>query len=368
MKAARWVRRRRIEIVDIPEPVPGDGEVKVKIAWCGICATDLHEYLHGPIFLFQEEHPPAPITLGHEFGGFVEEIGTGVTGFNEGDPVTIFPLSGCGECEHCKNDRERLCEKIGFYGLSTDGGFAEYIVVNSRNLYKLPGVPSEYLAFGEPVAAAVHAVNKGGIKEGDYVAVIGAGPIGLLVGQVAMTKGAEVIVSEILSRRRMKAGEFGFKAVLDPFSPDYIDTVRDLTEGYGVHVAIDCAGSFTPLEEMANPLSQAISITRAGGRIVVVGIHDFPVPLPVNDFLEGEIELVSSWAFSRKDFEEGIYLLQNEKLQIGKMITARIYIDDLVSKGFLELELKKDYHIKILVTPHEEILEKADSEKDSLAS
>jgi len=153
MKALRWHGRKDIRLDDVPEPVAGPGEVKVKVKWCGICGSDVLEWQVGPVVVRETKpHPQtgktAPITLGHEFSGDVADIGSGVTDINVGDRVTVRPTMPCYKCYWCRKGRYVQCAVLATIGLAADGGFAEYIVVPSDNVYKLPDqVTYEMAAF-----------------------------------------------------------------------------------------------------------------------------------------------------------------------------------------------------------------------------
>ena len=157
MKAARWHGVKDIRVEDIPEPKPGKGEVKIKVAWTGICGSDLHEYLAGPIFVpVGEEHPlshdKAPITMGHEYCGTITELGEGVTGLSIGDRVAIEPIFACGTCPACLEGTYNLCDSLGFVGLSGgNGGLGAHIVVPARMVHKMPdALTKEQGALVEP--------------------------------------------------------------------------------------------------------------------------------------------------------------------------------------------------------------------------
>ena len=336
----------------IPVPKPASKQVLIKVSVCGVCRTDLH-VVDGDL-----TEPKLPLIPGHQIVGRVTQTGDAVTGFKAGDRVGVPWLGGsCGNCEYCENDHERLCDKMAFIGLSANGGFSEFASIPAKNVYRVEGVPLEHLAFAEPLAVAIHAVKKARITPETTVAVIGAGPIGLLTASIAKMRNARVVITEVLEGRRELASSLGFDIVLDPLKRGFLQEVRSLTEGKGVEVSIDCAGSFSTAGlDMKNPIYEALSITRKGGRVTIVGIHDFPNTLDLRHLLASEKVLMASWLFSRKDFEEGLEIIKSGEIPLDSFITDRIYLEDLVSKGLLELEIRKDKHIKILVTPREELL------------
>ena len=186
MKAALWYKSGDIRIEDIPEPSPCAGDVKIKVKWCGICGSDLHEFTMGPIFIPVENPHPitqevAPVIMGHEFSGEITEVGEGVTNLAVGDRVTVEPLIVCGECPACKAGHYNLCDKLGFHGLmGGGGGLAEYTTFPARFVHKIPDTLSyEKAALVEPMSVGYHSLEVGGFRSGHVAVVAGAGPIGL---------------------------------------------------------------------------------------------------------------------------------------------------------------------------------------------
>ena len=185
-----------IRVEDIETPTPGPGEVAIKVAWTGICGSDLHEYLAGPIFVPVDEghplsHDKAPITMGHEYCGEIIELGEGVTGLNLGDRVAIEPIFACGTCPACHEGKYNLCDSLGLSAFRAAMAFAATSVVPASMVHKMPDALSmEQGALVEPAAVALHAVRMSKIKAGDTAAVFGAGPIGLLVVEALRVAGA----------------------------------------------------------------------------------------------------------------------------------------------------------------------------------
>ncbi|WP_456439059.1 2,3-butanediol dehydrogenase [Caldithrix abyssi] len=351
MKAIRWYDKEDVRLEDIPEPFPGKGEVKIKVEWCGICGTDLHEYEAGPIFIPTSPHPltkkTPPVTLGHEFSGVIVEIGEGVSNWKKGDRVVVDACIVCGECYYCKNGMYHLCDKLGFNGLAADGGFAEYVIAPAYQLYKLDErMTFEEGALIEPIAVGVHAVRKSRFMEGDTAAVIGAGPIGLVTLQAVKAAGAtKVYVLEVAEERKKFAEKLGADAVIDPTKENAGEKIKELTNGIGVNIAFECVG-------LEKTLTQAIEVTRKGGRIVVAGIFagSFDGHIPYNDIVIGEKEIIGTIAY-KGDFKYAIDLVADGRINAKELITKRISLENIVDEGFEELRKHKDKHIKILVSP-----------------
>lgn len=186
MRAAVWHGRHDIRVEDVPLPAePPPGWVQIRVHWCGICGSDLHEYLAGPVFIPVEA--PHPLTglkdqciLGHEFSGEIVRLGNGVTSFAVGQAVAADACQHCGTCYYCRHGLYNICENLAFTGLMNNGAFAEYVNVPANLLYALPaGFPSEAGALIEPLAVGMHAVKKAGSLLGQNVVVVGAGTIGL---------------------------------------------------------------------------------------------------------------------------------------------------------------------------------------------
>ncbi|WP_370230160.1 2,3-butanediol dehydrogenase [Salipiger bermudensis] len=346
MKAARWHGVKDIRVEDIADPQPGKGEVKVKVAWTGICGSDLHEYLAGPIFVpVDEDHPlshdKAPITMGHEYCGTVAELGDGVTDLAVGDRVAIEPIFACGACPACLEGKYNLCDSLGFVGLSGGhGGFAAHSVVPARMVHKMPeGLSMEQGALVEPAAVALHAVRLSRIKAGDKAAVFGAGPIGLLVVESLRVAGAsEIHVVEPSHVRRQKALDLGATSVIDPTA---IDAVADIRAARGgVHVAFEVTG-------VPQVLPQCIDATRHEGQVLVVSIWDQAASFQPNPVVLKERQVQGTIAY-RNVYPAVMALMTQGYFSADQLVTKRIALEDIVTEGFEALVAEKS-HVKILV-------------------
>ncbi|MEI4473601.1 2,3-butanediol dehydrogenase [Frigidibacter sp. MR17.24] len=346
MKAARWHGVKDIRVEDLAEPVPGPGEVKVRVAWTGICGSDLHEYLAGPIFVpVGAEHPlsrdKAPITLGHEYCGTVAELGAGVTGLAVGDRVAIEPIFACGDCPACHEGRYNLCDSLGFVGLSGGhGGFAAHSVVPARMVHKMPDALSmEQGALVEPAAVALHAVRLSKIRAGDTAAVFGAGPIGLLVVEALRVAGAaQIHVVEPSGVRRQKALELGATSAIDPTAGDAVAAIRAATGG--VNVAFEVTG-------VPRVLPQCIDATRHEGQVLIVSIWEGDAAFHPNTVVLKERQLQGTIAY-RNVYPAVMELMTQGYFSAEKLVTKRIALDDIVAEGFEALVAEKS-HVKILV-------------------
>ncbi|MDE3838696.1 butanediol dehydrogenase [Bacillus methanolicus] len=350
MKAALWHNAKDIRVENIEEPAVGKDEVKIKVSFCGICGSDLHEYLAGPIFIpVNEPHPlskdKAPIVMGHEFAGEVVEVGEAVTDVKVGDRVTVEPIYSCGKCASCQKGHYNVCEHLGFVGLSGGyGGFAEYSVVPSKMVHKIPDhMTFEQAALVEPTAVAVHAVRQSGLQIGDSVAVFGTGPIGLLVIQAAKAAGASKIFAvEVSPERQEIAKRVGANIVVNPMEVDAVQTIKEHTNGLGVDVAFEVAG-------IEPTINAAVQATRSEGNVVNVSIWEKPANIHLNNFILTERRMTSIIGY-RNIFPQVIQLIANGQIQASELVAKRIALDDIVSEGFEALTQSKS-QIKILVNP-----------------
>ena len=352
MRAVVWHGKKdiRVETVPVP-PAPPAGWVKIKVAWCGICGSDLHEYVAGPIFIPADA--PHPLTgkqgsviLGHEFTGTIVELGAGVTGLKVGDLVAPDACQHCGECLPCREGRYNVCEKLAFTGLHNDGAFASYVNVPAELCYVLPrGVSPEAGAVIEPLATGFKAVRMAGSILGQTVVVIGAGTIGLGTLMAAKAAGAaRVIVLEMSSARTAKAKECGADIVLNPRECDAVAEVRKLTGGSGADVSFECVG-----HKLTGPL--AVDIIRNLGKAVIVGIFEEPSVFNFFSLSGTDKQVIGTLAYTIEDFKGVSALLASGQIKAEPLITGRIQLEDIMEKGFLELINNKDENIKILVHP-----------------
>ncbi len=350
MKAARWHGNKDIRVEAVPEPSPAGSEVKIKVTWCAICATDLHEYRDGPILVpAARPHPltgkQAPITLGHEFSGEIVKLGSEVTGLSIGDRVCVNPLIYCNDCYWCWRGRYNECARLGTLGLGADGALAEYVVAPAYGCYKLPPtVTYEMGALSEPLAVAVRGCKRGGVSVGDTVAIVGAGPIGLLVLQVALAAGAgQVLVADLDQARRELALKLGATAVFNPQETDLGKEISKLTDRIRADVAFECVGG-------PEPMKTAVSAVRRAGKIVLLGIAARPYEFDFNRILFQEKEIIPVQGYV-DEFPAAISLLANGRINVDAMVTGKIKLEDVVAKGFEALINNPAENIKILVSP-----------------
>jgi (R,R)-butanediol dehydrogenase / meso-butanediol dehydrogenase / diacetyl reductase len=352
MKAAVWHDQKDVRIEDLPlPPSPPEGQVQIEVKWCGICGTDLHEYLGGPMYIPADKPHPltgakSPVILGHEMSGKVIAVGAGVRRVSVGDRVVLCPIIGCRECEFCRSELMGLCPNIAFLGISWhSGGFSQVVNVFDYMCYKLPSeVSYEEGALIEPLAAAVRAMQKARLLGGETLAVIGAGAIGLMATQAALQSGAgQVIVLEPSGIRRQLATECGASACINPLTDDPIQAVFELTAGKGADAVIECSG---------NPATGLLAgrVARRQGRVVVMGVFEKPAVFDYTDMVYGEKSMIGSMG-GYGVFDETIGLLADKQFNLAPLSTKRIGLAQLIDEGFKELSTNKEKHIKIIVAP-----------------
>lgn len=357
MKAALWYGKKDVRVEEISEPQVKKGTVKVKVKWCGICGSDLHEYLGGPIFIpVGTPHPlsgtAAPVVLGHEFSGDVVEVGEGVSKFKSGDRVIVEPIVACGKCPACLEGKYNLCESLGFHGLcGSGGGFSEYTTFSEEYIHKIPDTMSyEDAALVEPIAVAVHSIRLANFKVGDTALVLGAGPIGLATIQSLKAAGASfVAVLQRKSIRQEYAKKFGADVVLDPSEVDVAAEIKKLTNGVGVDASFETTGASVGF-------NTGIESIKYEGTMVVTSIWEGDTSFNPNSIVFTEKKIVGTIAY-RHEFPATISILSSGRIKTDGYITKKIALDDIVKEGFETLTgPEKKAQVKILVTPDKSLL------------
>jgi len=284
MKAAVWKGIEHLDIDDLPVPEPKDPfDVQVKVAACGVCATDVH-ILEGKFPMFKP-----PRVIGHEFTGVVSAIGKDVTKVKVGDRVAVETGLSCGRCYFCRDGREHQC----LHRYAHPGGFAEYTCYPDRLVHKLPdGLSFEYAALAEPVACTLHAIDLAKVRSGDVALVLAGGTIGCIMTQLLLHSGAsKVLISEPLAHRRDICKAVGAIPV-DPKTQDLAAFVKDQTNGLGPEIVFDCLGHPALLE-------QGLELVQKGGTVFVMGVADPEAVAKVRPFQLFDREITIKAAFLR---------------------------------------------------------------------
>ncbi len=290
------------------QQAPAPGEVRLEVAYCGICGTDLH-IAHGAM----DQRVRTPQVIGHEMSGVVAELGAGVDGFRVGEPVVVRPLDTRGETPADKGF-SHISAGLKFLGIDAPGAFQRSWTVPAFTLHHLPeGVDLRLAALVEPLAVACHDVRRAELAAGETAVVMGAGPIGLLVALVAAAEGARVVVSEVNKARLAFAEELGF-VTIDAVSVDVAERVAELTAGARADVVFEVSGA--PAAALA--MTQLASVR---GRIVVVAIYPEPQPVRLFDFFWKELQLRGARVYEPADFDRAIELIAGATMPLERLIS-----------------------------------------------
>ncbi|MFH2001438.1 MAG: zinc-binding dehydrogenase [Planctomycetota bacterium] len=325
MKAAVLKAAKEMVVEEIPVPVPGDGEVLIKVAANGLCHTDLTYY---------EGHVPVayPLVLGHEAAGVVAELGRGVTGLAAGDAVLLPPVYGCGECPFCKRGEDNLCPKSVMLGGQRNGAYAQYLTIPGKYAFKMnkklnakrvcvaaDAVSTMYFALKERVS----------VKPGETVAVFGAGGLGLAAIAVANALGAEKVYAvDVKDGALEAASRLGAEAINATGHDKLYKSLKKET-GDSIRVAVDCVG-------MAQTINEAFQTVRKGGDVAVIGFTLDKVELKAGAFMGMQKRIGGSWGCPTRLFPEVIGLLEAGKIPVD-LLVSRTYPLDEIQTAFDDL-------------------------------
>lgn len=322
MKTAVMTDLKKVEIQEHPIPTPAANEVLVKVEYVGICGSDLHYFEHGRIGDFIVE---PPFVLGHEAGGTVVEVGADVKHLKVGDRVAMEPGKTCGECEFCKQGKYNLCKDVIFFATPpVDGVFQEYVAHEAALCFKLPeNVSTMEGALIEPLAVGMHAANQGGAHLGQTAVVTGAGCIGLVSLLALKAMGvSKVIVVDIVEKRLQKALELGADAVINGKAEDTVARIMELTDGKGLDLGIETAGSQITA-------SQLIKGAKKGATIVLVGYSaSGEMTLPIGMSLDKELTFKTIFRY-RNIYPMAIEAVAAGKIDIKNIVTDYFELDDI---------------------------------------
>ena len=317
MQAAFYEGHRTITTGPCQPVAPGPGEAQIRVSHCGICGTDLHIF-HGDM----DRRVHMPQIMGHEVSGIVSAVGAGVEGLAVGERVAVRPLDPCGECPACRAGHSHICQNLKFLGIDTPGGLQSYWTIPADSLHRLP--PQLSLAHGamiEPLAVACHDVRRGAVRAGDYVTVIGGGPIGTLIALVARAASARVLISEVNPFRLALARELGIETI-HPGECDLAAHVNEQTGGAGADVVFEVSASAAGAAAMTD-------LARTRGRIVVVGIFSQPPQVNLHRVFWRELSLIGARVYEREDFDRAIELAASGVLPLDRLITDIRPLDQL---------------------------------------
>lgn len=345
MKSLLLEEYGKLAIAEVPQPEPGEHEVLVRVAACGICGSDVHGYDGS------SGRRIPPLVMGHEAAGVVVGLGQGVTSYRVGDRVTFDSTVYCGECAFCRRGEVNLCDRRQVIGVSCgdyrrNGAFAEFIAVPERILYRLPSKMSfPEAAMLEAASVALHAVKVSGVKKGDTTLVVGAGMIGLLTMQALRASGVGKVMIADIDETRLTLGELlGADEALRGTGEKIAEAILKRTGGIGADVVFDAVGR-------AKTVAESIDSVRKGGTVTLIGNIEPEVKLPLQKVVSRQIRLQGT-AASAGEYPEAIELISSGRIQVRPLITAVAPLEE-GPRWFERLHAQEPNLMKVVLAPGE---------------
>lgn len=337
MKAINLSQPGEISCIDIPKPTPKDGEALIRICAAGICGSDIGAF-RGTNTLVSY-----PRIIGHELAGIIEEIpADNPKGLKPGDKVIVDPYLYCGRCYPCSIGRTNCCTDLKVLGVHVDGGMAEYFTHPADMLIKMPeDMDWITAAMAEPLTISLHGIHRGGLKAGEYCAIIGAGPIGLLAGMIAQVYGAHAILIDLVQERLDFAKDLGIEHVINSGREDAAQRIREITGGVMAQQVMECSGANSAVRSTLDLVSHA-------GRITLTGWPKTETPIPTDAITRKEVDIRGART-SAREFEEAIDLIYTGKIDILKLLTKTIALDE-APKTVRDIEKNPGEYMKVVVT------------------
>ena len=323
------------EYTEIAEPPLKEGHAIIRIRNIGICGTDLHAFEGTQPFFYY------PRILGHELSGELIDF-DGAPGFQRGEAVTFLPYINCGDCIACRAGKTNCCVNLLVCGVHIDGGMVDYYSIPSRLLVHSNGLDLTELAMVEPMAIGAHGIRRADVQPGEFVLVIGAGPIGLATMEFAKCKGAEIIAMDINPYRlEFCKNILGISNTMNAGNPDIIEQLSDITQGNMPTVVIDASGNRKAIHSGLNYLAH-------GGRYILIGLQKEEIMFSHPEFHKKEATLMSSRNATRDDFEYVIQNMVNRKVNPLSFITNRVRFKEAAA-GFSDWLIPSNHVIKVVV-------------------
>lgn len=342
-KAAVWKEVRKIELEERPIPVPAEHEVLIKTKYVGLCGSDLHFFTDGRI---GSGVLNGPRVLGHEASGYVEAIGSGVTGLKPGDPVVIDPGQSCGQCSYCQSGRYNLCERAAWDFLGTskkDGALQQYFCHPASRVYVLPdGVSLLTGTLLEPYSVATHAVSRIAMKGGGYTVVMGCGCIGLMsILSIKQRFNTKIIAIDVLNKRLEKAEALGADYIVNSIDTSAVDKTLEITGGLGADYVFETAG-------VPYTVGLTADLVKRGGKIVFVGTTvDTHVKIHFNAMMRKELDMTTVFRYAG-ELRSAIDELEQESFSLDSLIT-HTYPFKEVQSAFENNICNKDNVVKTVI-------------------
>lgn len=320
MKAAVMKEIGKIDIEELPIPIPGDEEVLIRIKSVGVCGSDVHYFVEGKIGDYVVK---PPFILGHECSGEVVEVGSRVKNLRPGDRVTMEPGIPCGKCEFCRSGRYNLCPDVVFWATPPiDGTFCEYVTHPAYFTYPIaPSVSFEEAALVEPLSVGFYAVRRAQVEPGQVALILGSGPIGLVTLEVLLARGiTEVIAVDVSPLRLEKARELGARYTVNAKADDLKEKVMEITRGRGVDVVFETAGSVVTTQ-------MTVELVRKGGKAVLIGLPSVArVDFDVIKVIDKELDVLGIFRYANT-YKGCVDLLNAGKVNLATLITHRFPLE-----------------------------------------
>ena len=331
----------QLELAKVPVPQPKEGQALVKVISTAVCRSDVSGFLG--------KHPmiEPPRIMGHECSGVVEEVGPGVANWERGDEVVVETFFyTCGRCPGCRAGRYNVCNDVKVIGHNVDGAFAEYVLANASFLHpKPPTVSFDEAALTEPLSVGVHAVRRCAVTIGDFVVIIGAGVIGLMVLQVAKAAGAEVLIADLSERKLELARKLGADHIVDASSEDLKEAVSSATDGEMAPVVFEAVGKPETLKQM-------VEVACSGARVMPIGFTGKPTDeINLSRVTLAEIDVLGILGFWH-DFPISLSLMRRGLVDLRSMITQTFPLADVEKAIRLAIE-RPDEVLRAVIHPQE---------------
>ena len=336
MRQAVMTSPGRIELREVAAPTPGKGQVAIRVRRIGVCGSDVHVW-HGT-------HPYTgyPVVQGHEFSGQVQAVGEGVERIRPGQKVTALPQQTCGRCGPCRRGAYHICDELKVEGFQAPGCAQTVFVTDAGRMVPLPEeFTFEQGALVEPVAVAAHAVARAGDVAGSNTVVLGAGPIGNLVGQVARARGANVLITDLSDRRLEIARDCGLSATSNADGESLSSAAGRVFGDAGFDPALECVGAEASM-------AAAIDAIRKGGTIVVVGVFPARPRVDLGLVQDRELNLRGTLMYRREDYEAGVALIAAGAVATDPLISAHYPLEDY-ARAYAEIDAAADRPMKVFI-------------------
>ena len=336
MKQATMTHPGKIEIHEVPAPVPGPGEVLLRIQRIGVCGSDIHVY-HG-------KHPLTsyPVVQGHEFSAVLEAVGPGVSGLTPGMKVTSMPQIVCGECAPCRRGDYHICDKLKVQGFQAPGCAQELWVTSADMIVPLPeAFTFEQGALVEPASVAVHAVARAGKLAGRRAVVLGAGTIGNLVAQTARAEGAQVLITDLSDYRLGVARQCGLAATSNAKEEDLAQAAQRVFGKAGFDVAFECVG-------VEPTITAAVANIQKGGTLIVVGVFGDKPRLDLATVQDRELNLRGTLMYQRPDYQRAVELIASGGIITEPLVSKHFSMNDYI-EAYRFIEKFGDKSMKVVI-------------------